>query len=258
LLEKIQQDPLSLTEDEQVAYQKAAARLNSIFQKAYDCNVRIFVDAEESWIQDVIDDLTYKAMKIYNQKQAIVYNTLQFYRRDMLDNLKLADKNARAEGYWLGVKLVRGAYFERERERALEGDYCDPIHETKANTDECFDAGLAFCLEHLSEISVCLGTHNEHSCLYCTALMQKQHIKPSDKRIWFAQLLGMSDNISYNLSNAGYNVAKYVPYGPVEAVMPYLFRRAEENKSIAGQSSREYLLVKREVGRRQAQSLKTT
>ncbi|MCU0341367.1 MAG: proline dehydrogenase family protein, partial [Spirosomaceae bacterium] len=250
LMEKIQTGA-DLDSPEQEAYQRIAARVDTLCQRAHDLNVKIFIDAEESWIQDVIDELAYKAMQKYNTTHPVVYNTFQLYRRDMLENLKKATHEAKVEGYLLGAKLVRGAYFEKERQRAYENEYQDPIHATKEDTDHDFNKAIEFALEHRDVLSICLGTHNEYSCHYCADLMDQKHIPHNDPHIWFAQLLGMSDNISYNLSNAGYNVAKYVPYGPVEAVMPYLIRRAEENKSIAGQSSREYLLIKNEVQRRQ-------
>lgn len=252
LLEKIQMGAL-LNEDEAAAYQRIQQRVDTLCQKAHDLGVKIFIDAEESWIQGVIDQLTYKAMRQYNTQKPIVYNTFQMYRHDMLENLRKATHEAKVEGYCLGVKLVRGAYFEKERQRAYENEYQDPIHATKEDTDRDFNKAIIFCLENRDVVSICLGTHNEYSCQHCIGVMDKMHIAHNDPHIWFAQLLGMSDNISYNLANAGYNVAKYVPYGPIEFVMPYLFRRAEENKSIAGQSSREYLLIKREVERRQKQ-----
>jgi proline dehydrogenase len=250
LIEKIQRGTEPLTTDEQEAYQQIKSRLDMLCRTAHDLHVKIFVDAEESWIQDTIDMLVYEAMSRYNRQQPIVYNTYQMYRSDMYTNLQKAIKVAKTEGYFLGAKLVRGAYFEKERARAHEEQYEDPIHATKPETDHDFDAAIELCINNRDMISICLGTHNEYSCHHCINLMQQNHIAPNDPHIWFAQLLGMSDNISYNLANAGYNVAKYVPYGPVEAVMPYLFRRANENKSIAGQSSREYLLTKREVLRR--------
>ncbi len=254
LMEKIQAgEPLNT--EEQAAYERIQNRVEQLCQKAHDLGVKIFIDAEESWIQNVIDQLAYEAMKKYNLKTPIVYNTFQMYRHDMLENLKKATREAKLGGYSLGVKLVRGAYFEKERQRARESEYQDPIHATKEDTDADFNKAIAFCLENRDVISICLGTHNEYSCQYCIELMNKMHIPHNDPHVWFAQLLGMSDNISYNLANAGYNVAKYVPYGPVETVMPYLFRRAEENKSIAGQSSREFLLIKREVERRHQQKI---
>ena len=249
LLEKIQ-DSSTLDEDETAALGRINERLNSLCSKAWELKVRIFIDAEESWIQDVIDDLAYQAMRKYNRVDTVVFNTFQMYRTEMLENLRCATKTAKTEGFFVGVKLVRGAYIEKERLRSHEREYKDPIHATKEETDIDFDAAIDFCLENRDTISICLGTHNEKSCVYCAEQMDELHIRHDDTHIWFAQLLGMSDNISYNLAKSGYNVAKYVPYGPVEAVMPYLFRRAAENKSIAGQSSREFLLVKQEVERR--------
>ena len=249
LLEKIQ-DNVDLEDEEKVAFGKVNERLDLLCRRASELKVRIFIDAEESWIQDVIDDLAYQAMRKYNKVETIVFNTFQMYRTEMLENLRCTTKTAKTEGFFVGVKLVRGAYIEKERLRSHEGEYKDPIHATKEETDIDFDAAIDFCLENRDTISICLGTHNEKSCVYCTEKMSEMHIEHNDTHIWFAQLLGMSDNISYNLAKSGYNVAKYVPYGPVEAVMPYLFRRAAENKSIAGQSSREFLLVKQEVERR--------
>ncbi len=254
LMEKIQAGE-ELDSSEQQAFERIKQRVDALCKKAADLDVKIFLDAEESWIQNVIDQLAYDGMQKYNTQTPIVYNTFQMYRHDMLENLKKATRNAKAAGYLLGVKLVRGAYFEKERLRAYENEYQDPIHATKEDTDRDYNKALEFCLENRDVISICLGTHNELSCQLCIELMEKLHIPQNDPHVWFAQLLGMSDNISYNLANAGYNVAKYVPYGPVETVMPYLFRRAEENKSIAGQSSREYLLVKREVERRHQQRI---
>lgn len=249
LLEKVQTGD-TLTDEEQDSYERVRQRVDTLCRRASERNVRIFIDAEESWIQDTIDALAYDMMDRYNHQHCIVYNTYQLYRSDSFDNLKKSVANARAKGYLLGAKLVRGAYIEKERIRAHEGEYLDPIHHTKAETDRDFNEAVEFCLVNRDTVSICLGTHNEYSCQYCINRMQELRMAPNDPHIWFAQLLGMSDNISYNLAYAGYNVAKYVPYGPVEAVMPYLFRRAAENKSIAGQSSREYLLVKKELQRR--------
>ncbi|MGV3557459.1 proline dehydrogenase family protein [Larkinella arboricola] len=249
LLEKVQAGD-TLTDAEQEAYERVQQRVDTLCRRASERSVRIFIDAEESWIQDTIDALAYTMMDCYNRQQCIVYNTYQLYRSDSLGNLKKSVQTARNKGYLLGAKLVRGAYLEKERIRAYEGEYLDPIHHTKAETDRDFNEAVDFCMANRDIVSICLGTHNEYSCQYCISHMQELRLAPNDPHIWFAQLLGMSDNISYNLANAGYNVAKYVPYGPVEAVMPYLFRRAAENKSIAGQSSREYLLVKKELQRR--------
>ncbi|MDR6563167.1 MULTISPECIES: proline dehydrogenase family protein [Arcicella] len=249
LLEKIQNEE-ELNNDEKAAFERVRERMNILCGRAHALNVRIFVDAEESWIQDTIDTLTYGMMEKYNQEQCIVYNTFQMYRKDMLQNLKEATQQARDNHFSLGVKLVRGAYMEKERQRSHEENYCEPVHETKAATDHDYNLGVVFCVENRDNISLCVGTHNEFSCKQLVDLMQKNQIDPTDKHFYFAQLLGMSDNISYNLSKAGYNVAKYVPYGPIEAVMPYLFRRAAENTSVSGQASREFVLIKREIVRR--------
>ena len=189
-------------------------------------------------------------MQKYNKERAIFFNTFQMYRKDMLTNLKHAFHEATMHNYFLGVKMVRGAYMERERERAEDMGYPDPICETKEATDESFNKGLAFCIDQKQRVTLMCGSNNEYSNKYLTVMMQRHGLQPHDKRVWFAQLLGMSDNISFNLAKAGYNVAKYVPFGPVTSVMPYLFRRAEENTSVAGQSSRELTLIRKELQRR--------
>ena len=249
LLEKVQNQE-KLYEEEKDAFQRLRERIDMLCGRAAILNVRIFVDGEESWIQDTIDNLTCEMMEKYNHEKCVVYNTFQMYRKDMLHNLRVATEQARQNHYHLGVKLVRGAYMERERQKAHEDNYCEPVHETKEGTDRDFNVAMEFTVENRDTISLCVGTHNEYSCKYLVELMNNHCIEPTDKHFYFAQLLGMSDNISFNLSKAGYNVAKYVPYGPVDAVMPYLFRRAEENTSVAGQVSREYGLVKREIVRR--------
>ena len=249
LLEKIQRKDV-LTPDENSAYVRLKVRLEKLCDHAHELNVRLFIDAEESWIQGIIDELTYEMMAKYNKDRAIVYNTYQLYRYETLEALKTAYLTARQKGYILGGKLVRGAYIEKERMRARENEYFNPIHTSKEATDRDYNSAIDFCLEHLEYIAICLGTHNEFSSQYCATKMKKLCLANDDERIWFAQLLGMSDNISYNMAKAGYNVAKYVPYGPIDAVLPYLIRRAEENTSIAGQSSREFLLVQSELKRR--------
>jgi proline dehydrogenase len=256
LLEKIQaKKPLS--EKEVAAFQKVRERVDAICAKAKQLNVPIFIDGEESWMQEVIDSLTYEMMEKYNAQNAIVYNTYQMYRHDMLGNLKDAFEVAKEKGYILGAKLVRGAYMEKERERAAEMAYPSPIQPNKKATDADYDQALKFCVDHIDKIRLCSGSHNEQSNYYLSILIEKTGLAKNDPRIYFAQLYGMSDNISYNLAQAGYNVAKYVPYGPVRAVMPYLFRRAEENTSIAGQSSREFALISRERKRRKEASRKS-
>lgn len=249
LLEKVQNQE-ELYDEEKVAFELIRKRIDMLCGKAAMLNVSIFIDGEESWIQDTIDNLTYEMMEKYNHEKCVVYNTFQMYRKDMFHNLKVATNQARQHNYFLGVKLVRGAYMERERQKAHEDNYCEPVHDTKADTDHDYNAAMEFIVENREVISVCVGTHNEYSCRYLVELMNQHHISPTDGHFYFAQLLGMSDNISFNLSKAGYNVAKYVPYGPVDAVMPYLFRRAEENTSVAGQVSREFALIKRELVRR--------
>jgi proline dehydrogenase len=251
LLEKVQAKQL-LTDEEKAAFERVRNRVDQICSKAFADNVPVLVDAEDSWIQDIMDELTYEMMRKYNQKKAIVFNTFQMYRADMLENLKNAHDEAAKKNYFLGVKMVRGAYMEKEAARAEKMGYPNPIHRSKEATDHAFNKGLAFCLDNKQRITLMCGSHNEYSNLLLTVLMEKHGMKNNDDRVWFAQLLGMSDHISFNLAKAGYNVAKYVPYGPVEAVMPYLIRRASENTSVAGQSSRELVLIKKEVKRRNA------
>ncbi len=239
-----------LNAGEKGEYERIVERIDRICKKAHENKVRIFVDGEESWMQDAIDEIVYSMMRKYNGEAPIVYNTYQMYRKDMLAKLKTAFQYAATYNYYLGAKLVRGAYMEKERERAEEEGYEDPIQPSKAATDEDYNRALKFCLDNKQRVALCSGSHNEYSNYYLTVLMDKHGLQNNDDRVYFAQLYGMSDNISFNLAKAGYNVAKYVPYGPIEAVMPYLFRRAEENTSIAGQSSREFLLIKKELQRR--------
>lgn len=249
LLEKVQAGkPLSQLEASEL--DRSRKRIHSLCEHASGLNVRIFFDAEESWIQNTIDELCYDMMALFNREKAIVYNTFQFYRSDMLENYKKACEKARENGYLLGAKLVRGAYMEKEAKRAAEKGYPDPIHRSKDATDTDYNEATLFSLEHINRLAICLGTHNETSCLLCAHEMQKRGLDKKDERIYFAQLLGMSDNISFNMALAGYNVSKYVPFGPIEAVMPYLFRRANENTAIAGQSSREFQLIQKELLRR--------
>lgn len=189
-------------------------------------------------------------MEKYNTKTCVVYNTYQMYRHDMLQRLKDAHRAAQEKGYFLGAKLVRGAYMEKERERAAKKGYQSPIQPDKGSTDRDYNAALKYCMENIDSIALVSGSHNEDSNLMLTELIAAKGLDEKDDRVYFAQLYGMSDNISFNLADAGYNVVKYVPYGPVEKVMPYLSRRAEENTSVAGQSSREFDLIKKEMNRR--------
>ncbi len=249
ILEKVSANA-SLNINEKNEWERGKKRVLEVCQKAYEHHQPIFIDAEETWIQPAIDHLAYEMMKRFNREQAVVYNTYQLYRRDGLQLLKEAFAWAQEQGVYLGAKLVRGAYMEKERERAEEMGYPDPIQPNKQKCDEDYNAALLFCLERLDKIAFCAGTHNEQSCLLLAQAMQEKGIPPQDERIYFAQLYGMSDHISFNLAKAGYRVAKYVPYGPVDAVVPYLIRRAEENTSIKGQSNREYRLVEQEIKRR--------
>jgi proline dehydrogenase len=249
LLEKVQAKEV-LTDQQKFAYEKVCERVDKICKKAYDTQIPVLIDAEDSWIQNPIDDLAYQMMQKYNQQKTIVYNTFQMYRADMLGNLRNAFHNAAMHNYFLGVKLVRGAYMEKEAARATERGYTNPIHPSKEATDDAFNKALAFCVDNKQRISLVCGSHNEYSNQYLSLLMHKHSMQNNDQRVWFAQLLGMSDNISFNLAKSGYNVAKYVPYGPVVSVMPYLLRRASENTSVAGQSSRELTLIRKELQRR--------
>ncbi|GAB2958724.1 proline dehydrogenase family protein [Hymenobacter coalescens] len=249
LLEKVQAG-LPLSGAEQTAYQRAQQRIDELCRRAHDRNVRIFVDAEESWFQDTIDDLAREMMRRYNQERPIVWNTYQLYRHDRLEALQADHDHAQQQDYYLGAKLVRGAYMEKESRVAQQRGYQNPINPTKEATDELYNDALRFSVDHIARMAICAGTHNEASSRLLTELLADAGLAPGDERVWFAQLYGMSDNLSYNLAHAGYNTAKYVPYGPVEAVMPYLLRRADENTAIAGQTSREFLLIKNEMTRR--------
>lgn len=249
LLEKIQKGE-ALTDEETLAYERVRDRVDRICKKAHELNVPVMIDAEDSWYQDVVDRLVLEMMLKYNTQRAIVYNTYQLYRTAGLPNLRNHFHEAVMHNVYFGAKLVRGAYMEKERERAARLGYADPIHPNKEATDDAFNKALAFCIDNKQRISLVCGSHNEYSNYYLTVLMDKHGMQPQDERVWFAQLYGMSDHISFNLARCGYNVVKYLPYGPVRKVMPYLFRRAEENTSVAGQSSRELLLIRTELRRR--------
>ena len=249
LLEKISSN-ISLNENEKREFELLKDRVKIICQKAYDLDVRIFIDAEESWIQNTIDDLATSMMRKYNSEKAIVYNTLQMYRWDRIAFLKQSYADAENGNYYLGLKIVRGAYMEKERERAEKLGYSSPIQKDKISCDKDYDLALAYCINHIDKISLCAGTHNEESSLKLIDLMRENNILKDDKRVYFSQLLGMSDHISFNLADEGYNVVKYMPYGPVKLVMPYLIRRAQENTSISGQTGRELSLIIKEKVRR--------
>ncbi|MCB9232673.1 MAG: proline dehydrogenase family protein [Bacteroidia bacterium] len=240
----------ALTNEEKASLDRARQRMEAICKRACELKQPVFVDAEETWIQDVIDQWTEEMMEKYNQDGPFVYTTLQFYRWGRVEYLKELIEKARQGGFILGVKTVRGAYLEKERERAAEKGYKDPIQKDKAATDRDFNLALQLCSENPEVTAICCGTHNEQSSLHLANLMEKAGLPHNHPHFLFAQLLGMSDNISFNLAHHGYNVAKYLPYGPVRAVLPYLFRRADENTAIGGQSSREVSLLRKEVRRR--------
>ena len=240
----------TLTNKEQIEWDKIKNRYDQVCGKAYKYNVPILIDAEESWMQGAADELAENMMIKYNKKVVIIFNTLQLYRHDRFDYLKNLHLRASKKRFKIGMKLVRGAYLEKERKRATILQYIDPICKDKATTDALFNKVLGYMLDNLETMSIFLGTHNEESTYLLMQLMQKHKLVKNDNRIWFGQLFGMSDHISYNLANLGYNVAKYLPYGPVKDVMPYLLRRAEENTSVAGQTSRELFLIKKEMKRR--------
>ena len=244
----------ALTESEQTEWNKVVARYEEVCQKAFENDVPLLIDGEESWMQDAADDLALTLMKKYNKQKPIVFNTLQLYRWDRLDYLKKIHQEATAEGFYIGMKLVRGAYMEKENKRAEEMGYPTPICASKQASDDNYDATVAYMIDNIDRMAIFAGTHNELSSYKLMELMKTRGIAPNDQRIWFGQLYGMSDNISYNLASNGYNVAKYLPFGPVRDVMPYLIRRAEENTSVAGQTSRELMLIKRERERRKMEN----
>lgn len=225
-------------------------RFERICNAAAANQVRLFIDAEETWIQPVLDAWTYEMMQKHNKERAIIYNTVQMYRHDRLSFIKIQYEQARMNGFIYGVKLVRGAYMEKERERAQKMGYPSPIQPDKESTDRDYNEALRFMVDNHEQFALCAGSHNEESSMLLTQYMAEKNLENSNEKFFFAQLLGMSDHISYNLANAGYNVAKYVPFGPVKEVLPYLLRRADENTSVAGQTGRELKLISAEVERR--------
>ena len=240
----------SLSADEQTEWNKVKERFEIICKTAHEKDVALLIDAEESWMQDAADDLVEEMMRKYNKEKVIVFNTLQLYRSDRMDYLKALHERAKAEGFYIGMKLVRGAYMEKEHKRAEERGYPTPICVSKQATDDNYNIAVDYMMKHINKMAIFAGTHNEESSYKLMEMLQTNSISKSDSRIWFGQLYGMSDNISYNLAQNGYNVAKYLPFGPVRDVMPYLIRRAEENTSVAGQTSRELNLLKTERTRR--------
>ncbi len=240
----------ALNEAEQAEWERIEGRYDAICEVAFNCNVVLLIDAEESWMQDAADALAEQMMETYNREKPIVYDTLQCYRHDRLEYLKARHKRAKEKGYKLGFKIVRGAYMEKENERAEEKGYPSPICSSKQATDENFNAVVRYIMDHLEDIHLFMGSHNEQSSYLAMEIMEQKGLAKNDPRVWFGQLYGMSDHITYNMAAEGYNVAKYIPFGPVKDVMPYLIRRAEENTSVAGQTSRELTLLKKEKARR--------
>lgn len=249
LLEKIHAGA-TLGADEQGEWKRIYDRVDFICKTAAENNIMVLIDAEESWVQKPVDDVTDSMMEQYNKKKVFVFNTFQMYRHDRLVFLQQSTERAASRGYLLGAKLVRGAYMEKERNRAAEMGYKSPIQATKQDTDKDYNAAVTYCMEHLANLAVFIGTHNEQSCLIAAKYMEGHKIPATTDRVYFSQLYGMSDNISFNLANSGYHVAKYLPYGPVNDVIPYLMRRAQENTSVAGQTGRELTLLDKEIKRR--------
>ena len=251
ILQKVSEKKI-LDEKENELYGKALERFDTICNLAHKKGVKMLVDAEESWIQDPIDEIVLKMMMKYNKHEAIIYNTAQMYRHDRLDYLNRLKNIAEKEKFFIGIKLVRGAYIEQENKRAIKNNYKSPICDSKNLTDTNFNNGASFILSNLNIFSLFSGTHNEESIYKIIDIMKLNNINKNNSKIWFGQLYGMSDNISFNLANKGFNAIKYLPFGPIKEVIPYLIRRAEENTSVKGQTSRELELIKTELKRRKS------
>jgi proline dehydrogenase len=248
----------ALTPDEETAWARLRGRLEAICKQAAESGTPIYIDAEESWIQGAMDELAEEMMQAHNQHSAIVFTTLQLYRTDRVAYFKRLIALARKKSFRLGVKIVRGAYMEQERDRARRLGYPSPIHPDKPATDQAFDACIHLFIEHIENVEICVGTHNEYSCKLLAGLMAERAIATNHPHIYFSQLYGMSDHISYKLAHDGYNVTKYLPYGPVASTLPYLARRAEENTAIAGQMSKELEIIIRERQRRRQVKMRNT
>ncbi len=243
-----------LLENEQVEWKKTVERIARICIAGDEKNIGVLVDAEETWIQAPVDAITILMMDKYNKQKAVVYNTVQLYRHDRLSFLKDCNEASMQRKFILGVKIVRGAYMEKERKRALEKNYVSPIQSSKESTDNDYNAAVAICIEHIENIALIIASHNENSNLLVTQLLDKKGLLHSHPHIHFSQLYGMSDNITFNLAKSGFSVSKYLPFGPIEDVIPYLMRRAQENSSVSGQMGRELGLIKKEIGRRMKDS----
>ena len=237
-------------EEEIDEWDRVRDRMYTICEVAAEKNIGVLIDAEESWIQDPVDRLTIEMMEIFNKGKVIVYNTIQLYRHDRLHFLKLSHRIAQEQGFMLGIKLVRGAYMEKERDRAYDKGYTSPIQPNKAATDKDYDESVDFCINNIERISVIVASHNENSNLHAARLLDEKGIPHNHQHIHFSQLYGMSDSITFNLAKEGFNVSKYLPFGPIRDVIPYLMRRAQENSSVSGQTGRELSLIKKELQRR--------
>lgn len=249
LLEKIATEK-TLTDSETVEWNRVKGRMHRICKNALENGKSMMIDAEETWIQKPVDDLVEEMSRFYNKEHAVVYNTIQHYRHDRLAFLKTSLEKAKSGNYLLAVKLVRGAYMEKERARAKKMNYSSPINADKTATDIDYNAGVKFCLKNINSISFCVASHNEASNMLTAKFLLEQQLSPNHPNVHFSQLFGMSDHITFNLAKAGFNVTKYLPYGPVKEVVPYLMRRAQENTSVSGQMGRELNLLKKELTRR--------
>jgi proline dehydrogenase len=243
-----------LTADEKAEWQRVHDRMHKICTLAAAKNIGVLIDAEETWIQDPVDMLTMLMMDQYNKEKAVIFNTIQHYRHDRLEFLKDSIEAAEKRNFILGMKLVRGAYMEKERERARDMNYQSPIQPDKKSTDRDYNAGVKLCLDHIDKVSLIVATHNEESNLMATRILEQKGLPLNHAHVHFSQLYGMSDNITFNLAKAGCSVSKYLPFGPIEDVVPYLMRRAQENSSVAGQTNRELALIKKEISRRKSAS----
>ncbi|WP_124980414.1 proline dehydrogenase family protein [Nonlabens xiamenensis] len=239
-----------LTPEEELEWERIYNRVDLLCKTAVDSGISLLFDGEETWMQDAADDLIQEMMSSYNREKVYVYNTIQCYRKDRLDYMMHLYEDAKANGYMIGAKIVRGAYMEKERERAAKMAYDSPICDTKADTDDMFNNVMRFILDRLDVIKLCIGTHNEESTLEAMKILEEKDLEPNTQDVWFGQLYGMSDNLTYNLAALGHNTFKILPFGPIKDVMPYLIRRAQENTSVAGQVGRELALIKQEIKRR--------
>ena len=239
-----------LTNEEREEWQRVVNRIERIVSAASDKNIGVLIDAEDSWIQDPVDALTMQMMEKYNRDKVVIYNTAQLYRHDRLEFVKKSHEEAVHGGFLLGMKLVRGAYMEKERNRAAEKNYPSPIQPDKESTDRDYNLAVQYCIEHLDRISVIIASHNDYSNLYGVEMLEARDLPLNHPHVHFSQLYGMSDNITFNLAKAGCSVSKYLPFGPIGDVVPYLMRRAEENSSVAGQTGKELALIRKELKRR--------